>query len=372
MFLRLGPPDANMVVATRGRTRVAEDEALAGLAGLAADAPRPSRYQKWWAALNEKARAGDPVAQLKVAKRKRHSNGGWEADQKAKADGGDPVARQKVEKRRRLTEKAKGGDPVAMQQVEKRNETSRRYVRRVRQKADGGDPVAMQQVENRKSSNRRRRQKELDAQIEQGRAMMAQTRTRSILSRDAAQKLVQDLLDRDIPELGGLSLRSWATSLSRIRRRAGKVRGRYSVYIGYTHQSCVLMECFRFLRANDTHSGPPLLWTDARGFVQRSSPPRPRFHVRQSEAEGEVHFLPVLMYKSHSRINARLIEGEMQRALHDLLNLGERLWRLPDVGVRRENDPSKRGNQNSAHKVFLTISDKVPELVRTGKLRINH
>ena len=202
--------------------------------------------------------------------------------------------------------------------------------------------------------------------------MMAQTRTRSILSRDAAQKLVQDLLDRDIPELGGLSLRSWATSLSRIRRRAGKVRGRYSVYIGYTHQSCVLMECFNFLRANQTHSGPPLLWTDARGFVQRSSPPRPRFHVRQSEAEGEVHFLPVLMYKSHSRINARLIEGEMQRALHDLLNLGERLWRLPDVGVRRENDPSKRGNQNSAHKVFLTISDKVPELVRTGKLRINH
>ena len=104
---------------------------------------------------------------------------------------------------------------------------------------------------------------------------------------------------------------------------------------------------------------------------------------------------------SRSRFNARQVEGELQKQLHDLTMGSERLWRHADMGAARvalcahcasawlracvatpprrhaahprpsTPPPQYKDTTNEWVKVFLTYSNKVKPALARGKVRIN-
>ena len=139
-----------------------------------------------------------------------------------------------------------------------------------------------------------------------------------------------------------------------------------SFYFGYTGRQ-VEKEWLSFLTTrgkwvededgNRTYSEqgnrPVLLWADDRTITKKT-------------AEKEMGFGVIEVYSSTLMINARYVEKALQvRYKH--LPLGHRLVRVPDKG--KKYDKSVDGK---VHKVFITFSFDVANLVADGTAKINY
>ena len=101
------------------------------------------------------------------------------------------------------------------------------------------------------------------------------------------------------------------------------------------------------------HNEPVLLWRD--GSV-----------ITKKEAEGELGFKCVELYASTLKLNARRVEEALQQ-YYQHVELGVRLWRCPDKGSKYDTE----ADANKVHKVFLTYSPRVIEMLREGTIKIN-
>ena len=72
------------------------------------------------------------------------------------------------------------------------------------------------------------------------------------------------------------------------------------------------------------------------------------------------------MYSSKWKVNARNVEGALQRRFHDL-PLGHRLWRAVDKGAKFDT----LDDVGKLHKVFLAYSTQAHQWLNEGKIMIN-
>ena len=139
-----------------------------------------------------------------------------------------------------------------------------------------------------------------------------------------------------------------------------------SFYFGYTGRQ-VEEEWLRFLTTrgtwnededgnrtyNEQGNRPVLLWADDRTITMKT-------------AEKEMGFGVIEVYSSTLMINARYVEKALQ-VRYNHLPLGHRLVRVPDKG--KKYDKSVDGK---VHKVFITFSFDVANLVADGTVKINY
>ena len=71
------------------------------------------------------------------------------------------------------------------------------------------------------------------------------------------------------------------------------------------------------------------------------------------------------MFASTLKINARAVEKALQ-VLNQSLPLGCRLWRCPDKGSKFD-----KKIDGKLHKVFITVSPHIGDMVRKGEIMIN-
>ena len=71
------------------------------------------------------------------------------------------------------------------------------------------------------------------------------------------------------------------------------------------------------------------------------------------------------VYASTLKINARAVEKALQ-VLNQALPLGIRLWRCPDKGSKFD-----KKIDGKLHKVFITVSPHIGDMVRKGEIMIN-
>ena len=202
-------------------------------------------------------------------------------------------------------------------------------------------------------------------------------RTRERLLSDAeVRQKANELLDKSFDILGGMSLRAWAAKCiaSRGRRTLRRSLPRLSIYLGYTKQK-LRKEFVSFLQPRGIYRKGQFVRSRT-GRLKKSIPiitwARPRngrIHVRRSEAEKLLGFKGEVIFESLLRMNARAIEAELQRQLHEIVNPGERLWQRVDTGMKAEDDPSSLGQQTDVvHKTFLSVSPHVLDMIDAGHL----
>ena len=138
-----------------------------------------------------------------------------------------------------------------------------------------------------------------------------------------------------------------------------------SFYIGYTRQS-LPDEALGWIGprgsekrdkngdfiATGTRNRPTLLWPDGT-------------HIKQSEAKTLLGFKFFEVYASTLQINARAVEAALQK-LKQALPLGTRLWRCPDMGPKYDKKVD-----GHLHKVYITVSPFIGDMVHTGEIIIN-
>ena len=87
--------------------------------------------------------------------------------------------------------------------------------------------------------------------------------------------------------------------------------------------------------------------------------------IRMSEATTRLGFDYFEVYASTLKINARAVERALQ-VLNQALPLGIRLWRCPDMGSKFDKEID-----GHLHKVFITVSPHIGDMVHKGEIMIN-
>ena len=241
-----------------------------------------------------------------------------------------------------------------------------------------GDESAIQALDAMRARDASRRASERQAErVADCERIRAAMRTRERLLSDAeVRQKANELLDKSFDILGGMSLRAWAAKCiaSRGRRTLRRSLPRLSIYLGYTKQK-LRKEFVSFLQPRGIYRKGQFVRSRT-GRLKKSIPiitwARPRngrIHVRRSEAEKLLGFKGEVIFESLLRMNARAIEAELQRQLHEIVNPGERLWQRVDTGMKAEDDPSSLGQQtNVVHKTFLSVSPDVLDMIDAGHL----
>ena len=140
---------------------------------------------------------------------------------------------------------------------------------------------------------------------------------------------------------------------------------RTAVYVGYTAR-CLEDESLRFLTMRGCNlqnpdgtyintgqlNRPVLLWPN--GSV-----------IKMTEAQTELGFRFVEVYSSTLMMNARYVEKALQER-YQHLPLGQRLWRCADMGKKYDKEIDGK-----LHKVFLTFSPNVGQMLVESKIKVN-
>ena len=166
--------------------------------------------------------------------------------------------------------------------------------------------------------------------------------------------------------LGGVSLSDF---LKLVHSAGGSIPDPYAFYFGYTGRN-LKVEYLRWLSERGQcefdadgkvkeggHHGlnkPVLLWGDETVITQK-------------QAENKLGFKGLELYSSTLKLNARRVEAALQMHFQNL-SLGVRLWRSPDKGAKYDSE----GDQLKVHKVFLTYSPRVAEMLREGIIKVNY
>ena len=123
-------------------------------------------------------------------------------------------------------------------------------------------------------------------------------------------------------------------------------------YIGYTARGIEEEAlCWLTKRGN---SRPVLLWADGST-------------ITMGDAQTKLGFTFHTIYESTLKINARDVEGALQKR-YQHLKLGQRLWRCADMGVKYDT-PEDVGK---LHKVFVAFSPDVKQMLANGEIKVNH
>ena len=111
---------------------------------------------------------------------------------------------------------------------------------------------------------------------------------------------------------------------------------------------------------------------DANGnFVNSSARNRPVLvwadgsTISMGQAVSQLGFEYFEIYASSLKINARYVECALQKRLQHL-PLGMRLWRHPDKGAKFD-----KAVDGKVHKVFITISWRVAQMLAAQKIKVN-
>ena len=199
------------------------------------------------------------------------------------------------------------------------------------------------------------------ARVENEERIAKMSKKEAIISKDAAYFLVLEMVQEPQLRLG-----RWCSLADILGVCPSELV--LSFYFGYTRRRLV-DEYLSFLTVRgsaeldeygeiiDSYSTvrnePVLLWRD--GSV-----------ITKKEAEGELGFKCVELYASPLKLNARRVEEALQQ-YYQHVELGVRLWRCPDKGSKYDTE----ADANKVHKVFLTYSPRVIEMLRKGTIKIN-
>ena len=85
------------------------------------------------------------------------------------------------------------------------------------------------------------------------------------------------------------------------------------------------------------------------------------------DAKTKLGFTFQTVYESTLKLNARDVEDALQKR-YQHLKLGQRLWRCPDKGSKFDG-PEDVGK---LHKVFITFSPHVKQMLANGEIKVNH
>jgi hypothetical protein len=121
-------------------------------------------------------------------------------------------------------------------------------------------------------------------------------------------------------------------------------------YFGYTGRR-IKEEWLRWL--TERGARPTLLWADDT-------------NITMGDAEIELEFEEIEVFSSLWKVNARAVEGALQKRFHHL-PLGHRLWRDVDKGAKYDT-PKDAGK---VHKVFLTYSKIAYMALCENRIKIN-
>jgi hypothetical protein len=187
---------------------------------------------------------------------------------------------------------------------------------------------------------------------------------KTILEKQATAIVPRPILEELAKEIGiddvsRLPLDDWLT-LNQLFTHAA-----VSFYIGYTRQSlpaealCWITPRGKAKRdengdfiATGERIRPTLLWADGT-------------YIKKSEATSLLGFKFFEVYASTLQINARAVEAALQK-LKQALPLGTRLWRCADMGGKYD-----KKIDGHLHKVYITVSPCIGDMVHTGEIIIN-
>ena len=139
-------------------------------------------------------------------------------------------------------------------------------------------------------------------------------------------------------------------------------------YVGYTGR-CIDDEYLRWLTTrgtaeidedgsiiagSETRNRPVLVWPD--GSI-----------ITMKQATQQLDFQYIEIYSSTLKLNARRVEKALQ-VRFQYLPLGVRLWRGPDKGSKYDHADDAR----KVHKVFVTFSPRVAQMLRERKIKIDY
>ena len=140
----------------------------------------------------------------------------------------------------------------------------------------------------------------------------------------------------------------------------------HSVYVGYT--ACAIVDEFlRWLTERGAahadadgeytinpgkRNRPVLLWSDGTT-------------ITMGKAQSELGFIFQEVYASKLKCNARMVENALQQR-YQHLDLGHRLWRCVDKGSKYDKEVDGK-----LHKVFITYSPLISEMLADGKIKVN-
>ena len=88
--------------------------------------------------------------------------------------------------------------------------------------------------------------------------------------------------------------------------------------------------------------------------------------ITMGEARSELGFTSHEVYASTLKYNARMVENALQQR-YQHLDLGHRLWRCADMGSKYD----KEVDLGKVHKVFITYSPLISEMLADGKIKVN-
>jgi len=187
---------------------------------------------------------------------------------------------------------------------------------------------------------------------------------KTILEKQATAIVPRPILEELAKEIGiddvsRLPLDDWLT-LNQLFTHAA-----VSFYIGYTRQ-CLPDEALCWITprggekrdkngdfiATGERNRPTLLWADGTC-------------IKKTEAISLLGFKFFEVYASTLQINARAVEAALQK-LKQALPLGTRLWRCPDMGPKYDKKVD-----GHLHKVYITVSPFIGDMVHTGEIIIN-
>ena len=191
-------------------------------------------------------------------------------------------------------------------------------------------------------------------------------RTEDVVSMPEAARMADEMALKPQEVLGGSSLLAF---LKLAASHGESEDDALAFYIGYTGRA-LEVEYLRWLTMRGSCeldadgeikeggarklNRPVILWSDETVITMK-------------EAEVELDFKCVELYASKLKLNARRIECALQERFQNL-SLGVRLWRGPDKGAKYDRE----GDQLKVHKVFLTYSPRVVEMLREGTIKVNH
>jgi len=195
---------------------------------------------------------------------------------------------------------------------------------------------------------------------------MGFTSAEDIISEGEAARIASELAMEPHAVLDGVSL----TTFLKLAHSAGaSIPDAQAFYFGYTGRN-IKLEYLRWL------SKRGLCELDADGNIKEGGKIRLNRPVllksdgtviTQKEAEDELGFKVLELYSSKLKLNSRRVECALQTHFQNL-SLGVRLWRGPDKGAKYD----VKGDQLKVHKVFLTYSPRVAEMLRKGVIKVNY
>jgi hypothetical protein len=122
--------------------------------------------------------------------------------------------------------------------------------------------------------------------------------------------------------------------------------------------------CWLSLRHSNDYE-PVLRWACPRQTYRWKKNKGHRTHIFMTEAERELGFRSVFLWKNPRRWNTTFVEEKLQ-ARYDILGLPRRLHRV--VGAGRPLRPQDAPNEHELHKVYLAYSFDVPDAIKKRKV----